>query len=104
MPIIDKVMDDIEELIRDKAIARNFIKDLNDKRNSIDDKLQDRKIELQAIDKKLEIKLQIVEVMKLREDEIIDETEAEISIEQLQKELEAFIIRNECEDKQISAS
>ncbi len=96
---IDKVMDDIEALIRDKAIARNFIKDLNDKRNSIDDKLQDHKIELQAIDKRLETRLQIAEVMKLREDEIIDEAEAEISIEQLQKELEAFIIRNECEGK-----
>ena len=101
---VDKAMDNIEALIRNKAIANNFIKDLNSKRNSIDDKLHKYKVDLQTINKKLEIQLKIVEVLKLKDDEMITESEAEAKIGELDRELDAFMIRNECEDKQISAS
>lgn len=95
---VDKIMDDIEDLIRGKALVQNMIKDLNIKLNLIESRVFQCEVDLKTIEKKIQIKLKIVGKLKLEEDGIIDDVEASIAIKELENELQSYILQNESED------
>ena len=57
---IDRVMGNIEGLLRRKAIVMNFMEDLVDKLNSIEDKLIRYRKDFDNISKEIELQLKTV--------------------------------------------
>ena len=92
---VDRVMGNIEGLLRRKAIVMNFMEDLVDKLNSIEDKLIRYSKDFDNISKEFELHLKTVEILKLKEEGIISDGEAEEKVKTVQSELESYLLRNE---------
>jgi hypothetical protein len=105
MPIsTEKVLKNIEDLVRKKAMVLNFIDDLSSKLDSMEDKLAEYRNDYNLINNQLDSELKVLETLKLKESGIYDDVEAEEKIQEIQNELETYCLREKekSETQQVS--